>query len=476
MMNGKVATEVIWRPQPGPQKALIDCSVPEIFYGGARGGGKTDGVLGKYGLKALRYGSGFNGIFFRRELPMLDDAIERSADLYKSLGADWNDQKKTWRFGNGARLRFRPLERTSDAEKYQGQNVSDACVEEAGNFPESTPVDRLNGILRSAAGVPTQLILTGNPGGPGHQWIKGRYIDPAPRGMQILRRKLANGYEHRYVFIPSRLENNRFLQQDQNYVTRLHMVGSPELVRAWLEGDWAAIAGAYFPEFSMAKHVIAPFTIPKDWHRFRAMDWGSARPFSVGWYAVADGVEHGLPRGALVRYREWYGASGPNVGLGLHAEEVADGIVHREATDPKVSDTSRSQGFADPSMFAEDGGPSIAERMARRGALWRKADNKRLPGWDQVRARLAGEDNKPMLYLFSTCVDLIRTLPALQHDDNKPEDVDTDGEDHAGDELRYACMSRPYARPLVIKTVPRFLHETTIDEAWAKSPGRQKRI
>ena len=161
-------TVTIWRPQRGPQKSLIDCALAEIFYGGARGGGKTDGVLGKYALKAERYGADFNAIFFRRELPMLDDAIERSHSLYGPIAPyGWNEQKKTWRFPNGGRLRFRPLERVSDAEKYQGQNVTDACVEEAGNYPDSAPIDRLNGVLRSAAGVPTQLILTGNPGGPG---------------------------------------------------------------------------------------------------------------------------------------------------------------------------------------------------------------------------------------------------------------------------------------------------------------------
>ena len=164
--------EIVWRPQAGPQKALIDCPYPEIFYGGARGGGKTDGVLGKYGLKAERYGQHLNAIFFRRELPALDDAVERSKQMFTPLGAHWSDQKKTWTFPWGGRMRFRPLERVEDAEKYQGQNVTDACVEEAGQYPQPAPIDRLNGIVRSAAGVPTQLILTGNPGGAGQGWIK----------------------------------------------------------------------------------------------------------------------------------------------------------------------------------------------------------------------------------------------------------------------------------------------------------------
>lgn len=443
--SGKTNTQIVWRPQAGPQKALIDCPLPEVFYGGARGGGKTDGVLGKYALKAKRYGKHFNAVFFRRELPMLDDAIERSSEIYGPLGAKWSDQKKTWRFPWGGRLRFRPLERVEDAEKYQGQNLTDACVEEAGQYPDSRPIDRVNGVLRSAHKVPTQLLLTGNPGGPGQSWIKGRYIDPAPLGMKVLTRTLPNGKAHRFVFIPSRVENNRILlQSDPDYINRLYLVGSTELVNAWLKGDWDAIEGAFFPEFSMARHVVQPVRLPSHWTRFPAMDWGSAKPFSVGWYAVSDGELAQFPRGALIKYREWYGMKDgqPNVGLKLTAEEVGAGIRKRTAPDERLT-----IGVLDPSAFSEDGGPSIANRL---GIPFRRADNKRvaqagaLGGWDQLRARLKGEEGKPMLYFFSTCTHTIRTLPALQHDLMRAEDVDTDGEDHAPDETRYACMSRPW--------------------------------
>jgi hypothetical protein len=429
---------------------LVDCPLPEVFYGGARGGGTTDGVLGKYALKAKRYGNHFNAVFFRRELPMLDDAIERSTEIYGALGAQWLEQKKTWRFPWGGRLRFRPLERVEDAEKYQGQNLTDACVEEAGQYPDSRPIDRINGVLRSAHGVPTQLLLTGNPGGPGQGWIKQRYIDPAPLGMKVLVRKLPNGKEHPYVFIPSNVENNRILlQNDPDYINRLYLVGTEQLVNAWLKGDWDAIEGAFFPEFSTDRHVVAPIKLPSHWTRFRAMDWGSAKPFSVGWYAVSDGELSQFPRGALIKYREWYGiatdARGefmPNTGLKLTAEEVGAGIKKLEPHDEKPG-----YGVLDPSAFAENGGPSIASRL---GVTFRAADNKRvaqagaLGGWDQLRARLKGEEGRPMLYFFSTCTHTIRTLPALQHDTTRAEDVDTDGEDHAPDETRYACMSRPW--------------------------------
>ena len=195
--------------------------------------------------------------------------------------------------------------------------------------------------------------------------------------------------------------------------------------------------------------MVRPFEIPKDWLRFRSADWGSAAPFSVGWWAVAGDLHTApdgrtIPRGALVRYREWYGASAPNVGLKLTAEQVAKGIREREAGE------TITYGVLDPAAFAVDGGPSIAQMMAREGVHFRPADNKRvsqrgsLSGWDQMRARMIGSDGVPMLYVFDTCRDFLRTVPALQHDRDRAEDIDTDGEDHVADEARYGCMSRPW--------------------------------
>jgi hypothetical protein len=458
------STEYAWRPQAGPQKALIDCPYPEILFGGARGGGKTDGILGKYALKEKRWGPGFNAVFFRKEMPQQDDLIERAKEIYCRTGAHWHEQKKQFGLPHGGRMRFRPLETIADAEKYQGQSLSDAAVEEAGNYPLSAPIDRLFGCLRSSAGVPVQLILSANPGGPGHQWIKQRYIDPAPSGFKRLVRMLPTGDEHRAVYIPSRVSDNKILlSKDPGYVNRLHLVGSPTLVRAWLEGDWSVIEGAYFPEFSYERHVIAPFAIPEHWVRIRAMDWGSAKPFCVLWFAVADGIEHPeISRGTLVCYREWYGWSGePNVGAKMTANAVGEGIKKLEAGE-RIDDE-----VLDPAAFAHDGGPSIAERL---DLGFRRADNSRIAkagamgGWDQVRERLIGTDGKPLLKLFSTCTHLIRTLPALQHDPSRAEDVDTESEDHAPDTLRYGCMSRPLVRdkPGIVK--PRFDTDLTINE------------
>lgn len=461
-----------------PQAAFIACPVFEIFYGGSRGSLKTDGALGDWLAHSALYGEHAIGLMVRRERTQLMETYERAKQIYLPLGFRFNDSEHTCRSPNGARLRFAYLENDSDAEAYQGHSYTRVYVEEIGNFPNPSPVMKLMATLRSPAGVPCGFRATGNPGGPGHGWVKARYIDPAPMGWKVLPTEFVNPFTREItvkerVFIPGKISDHNLLGAD--YIANLQMSGSPELVRAWLEGDWNVIAGAFFPEFSVERHVVAPCELPAHWLRFRACDWGSAKPFSVGWYAVSEGELPQFPRGALVKYREWYGVQQkpdggfePNAGLKLTAEEVAEGIVERDdRVDGKPYEFKYPHSVIDPSAWSENGGPSIAERMlthSKRRVAFREADNRRVPqkgalgGWDQLRARLVGtaqrderglvrwDTGRPMLYFFSTCAHTIRTLPALQHDELRAEDVDTDGEDHAPDETRYACMSRPYLR------------------------------
>ena len=166
----------------------------------------------------------------------------------------------------------------------------------------------------------------------------------------------------------------------------------------------------------------------------------------------------------MIRYREWYGASEPNVGLKMTAEDVAQGIVRRSGNE------TYAYSVADPACWKVDGGPSIAERMHKSGVLWRRADNQRINGWDQMRQRFVG-DESPMIYAFNTCIDSIRTIPLMQHDDVHPEDIDTDMEDHIADEWRYACMSRPWIKPILKAIEARFPQHRTFSEIMA----RQKR-
>lgn len=454
--------EEIWRPNAGPQSWLISCPVFEVFYGGARGGGKTAGMLGEWLQHSQRWGRDASGLVVRRERTQLVEMVEESKRLYYRLGATFHEAEKYWRMGNGARLRFAYLETDGDAESYQGHQYTRVYCEELGNFPRKDPVMKLMATLRSSRGVEVGFRATGNPGGPGHLWVKQRYIDPWPAGMKVLTERYEDPFgggvvERERVFIPALLKDNPHLPAE--YVANLQMQGSQAVVRAWLHGDWSVVEGAFFEEWETRRHVMEPRELPKEWVRYRAADWGSAKPFAVYWMAVSDGSVEGIPRGALVVYREWYGVATdttgqvkPDVGVKLTAEEVADGIRLREAGERVEF------GVLDPAAFANHGGPSIAERMAARGVQFHRADNTRvgargaMSGWDQVRARLKGdEDGQSMIHFFSTCVHAIRTLPAMQHDMMRPEDMDTDGEDHCADAIRYGCLARPWIRAVAPK-------------------------
>jgi len=458
----------IWKPQEGPQTALLQCPIFEVFYGGARGGGKTESSIGDWLQHANLYGENAIGIFVRRKFKQLAEVIARTKQLFPKLGAKYNEQKAEWLMPGGARLKFVYLERDSDAEEYQGHNYTRVYVEEVTNFPSPGPIDKLRATLRSGAGVPVGMRLTGNPGGPGHNWVKKRYIDPDPRGFKIIEEtcdvEIADEIQTvslSRVFIPSKLGDNMLLlRNDPTYVLRLRQSGSEALVKAWLEGNWDIVDGAYFTELDEHLHGRDGDIIrwaPPATVRFRAFDWGSAKPFSVGWWAIADGTwprDNPLPSGAIFRYREWYGASGVNKGLGSTADVVAKEILKQEAGE------RIRYAVADPAIFIRNGGPSIAESMAR--CRWRRADNKRLAGWEALRQRIVGEQvlqevegqeklvNIPMLYAAHECEDFWRTMSTLQHDEKNPEDLDTDGEDHIADEVRYAAMSRPWKpKPLL---------------------------
>lgn len=228
--------KVIWSPQPGPQTLLLTCPVQDIFFGGARGGGKTDGLIGLWLAHAGRYGAHARGIIFRRSMSELDEVYARMLEVYPSIGADYKVSSKTWTMPGGATLKLRFLDADEDASKYQGHGYSWMAFDEAGNWPTSKAVDMLRACLRSVHGVPCQLVLTGNPGGKGHEWIKERYIDPARPGVPF---QGEDGTMR--VFIPSRLADNAILmEKDPTYIERLRASGPSWLVRAWLEGDWTA--------------------------------------------------------------------------------------------------------------------------------------------------------------------------------------------------------------------------------------------
>lgn len=515
----------VWEPQPGPQALAIGAPfVNELLFGGARGGGKSDFLLGDF-LQDIGQGAAWRGIIFRKSYPELEELLVRAKEIFLPLGATYKVSEKTFYFPSGSTLKLRHIETESDADLYQGHQYTWIGWDELGNWPNLNAYKKLKACLRSAHGVANKRIrCSANPGGVGHHAVKNYFIDHSPKGMELIQSIDEDGTITTRMYIPSRVTDNKILlKNDPEYIARLREIGSPELVKAWLEGDWNVITGAYFPEFSTDKHVLEPFPIPSHWMRFRSMDWGSTSPFAVLWHAVSDGYTTPsgvyIPSGAIVTYREWYGCvpGQVNVGLKWTAGQVAKGIAKREENE-KIS-----YGVIDPSAFKWDGGPSHAERMQQVAKVhFRKADNNRIGGWDMVRERLCGikepktpeptypdvpgglvhtdplaaivinglfarptpqpgaprSDNDefqddmvgtPMWYCFKTCVHLIRTLPALQHDTDNPEDCNTDGEDHAPDALRYGLMSRPWSRPKPKKNeggTIKLLQHATFDEIW----------
>lgn len=478
------------------QAAFIDAPTKFTLFGGSRGGGKTFAVIIDWLIHSDAYGRNARGIVFRRELVELDDFLEEAKDILEAAGHVWMEQKKQFKSPQGAILRCRYLDNDKHAGKYQGHQYTRVYIEEIGNFPNEAPVKKLYATLRSKHGVPCRFKATANPGGVGHSWVKMRYIDPAKPGTPFS----LDGGKTYSVYIPARLTDNpHLLENDPDYIEMIKQAGSEELVRAWLDGDWDVVIGQYFTEWRRQKHVIPTLELPSSWTvRYRAMDWGSAKPYAVLWFAVANGDQPAgcpvfIPRGALVVYRELYGWNGnPNQGTREYAYDVGVRIREKEEPDRRIIDRNGDLSKVDPSTFATHGGPSIAEELARGGAWFERADNRRTPqsgalaGWDQVRKRLKGEGTNvieheeddvevvftPMLYVMDTCVHLIRTLPTLPADPDHLDDVDSSGEDHAADALRYGCMARPYSPPKPpgpLKKLPgnvKSLVEFTMDDAW----------
>jgi hypothetical protein len=458
---------IVWEAQPGPQEALIACPIEDVLYGGARGGGKTDGLLGDWISHADEYGQYARGIFFRRSYPELEEVERRASELFAPLGARLNVQRRTWVWPNGASLRMRYLDRDKDADSYQGHSYTFLAVDELTQFASLTPIDKLRACLRSAQGVPCVFRASANPGGPGHNLVKARYIDPAPPWVPFTaEHPLPDGtiaVVHR-VFIPATLDDNQILiQHDPQYWQRVVMAasGREDLLKAWRYGLWDIVAGGMFDDLWQPEiHAISPFLIPSAWRVYRAFDWGSSHPFSVGWWAKSDGTTapngRTYPRGTLFRIGEWYGCvpDRPNEGLRMLAVDVAKGILAREV----IMNYAINPGPADSSIYDEENGNCIARDMAKakldpdtgRRVTFQRADKSpgsRHVGWEAFRRMLKASTQRPMedpgLFVFNTCRDFIRLIPTLPRDARDSDDLDSSSEDHIADESRYMVTWTP---------------------------------
>ena len=430
-VQNHIEENVVFRPNKGPQTEFLASSEREVFYGGARGGGKSYAML----VDPLRYcdKSYHRALLLRRSMPELRDMINHSQRLYGKAfpGAKWREQEKEWRFPSGARIEFGYAENLTDVLRYQGQSYTWIGIDELPQYPTPEIYNFLRSSLRSVdPEIPVFMRATGNPGNVGSLWVKEMFVDPSEPNIAfdvnvdtiVGKKKITRR------FIPAKLQDNPYLMQTDDYLIMLSSL--PEVQRKqFLEGDWGAFENSAFPEFSIATHVVQPFDVPRNWLRFRTCDWGYSSAACVLWIAVDFDNNFWI-------YREYY------------TKRVTADIFARQVLE-KEHDEYIRYGILDSSTWARrgDAGPSIAETMIHEGCKWRPSDR-------SPRSRIAGklalhkqlsldkDTHQPKLKVFSNCTNLIRTLPMLPVDRNNPEDVDTDAEDHAYDALRYGVMSR----------------------------------
>ncbi len=417
-----------WEFHAGARMADEDDGPVDLGLGGARGPGKSHAALSQAGLDDCQRVPGLKGLFLRQTGVAAKESFEDLINKALRGRVNFNFGSNVLRFSNGSKILLGGFRDERDLDKYIGIEYDLIIIEELNQLSEER-VRKLKGSLRtSKPNWRPRLYTSFNPGGRGHAWVKSRYILP-----------YRNAMEKEARFFPSTYKSNPFLNKE--YIEYLEGLQG-DLGKAWREGEWDLFAGQYFSEWSQLIHVCAPFEIPKEWRRVLAGDYGSFNPTSVGWYAIS-------PEGQIFRYKELYK---PGLSYSEVAEQVSAMILPEEKIDYEVWD---------PAIWAKKGEDtqklSGAEIYARRrketsgpdGKEPRliKADNDRLIGWNAVHEMLRPYELEgkltAKLQIFSTCTEFLRTFPALIHDELRPEDVDTDGEDHAGDELRYLVMSRP---------------------------------
>lgn len=417
---------VVFAPNEGPQTDFLASPETDVLYGGAAGGGKSYAML----VDPLRYAhiKDHRALILRKTLGELRELIDKSRELYPAAfpGARYKETEKIWIFPSGAKLEFGYLEKDADVYRYQGQAFSFIGFDEITHLATEFPWNYLASRLRTTnPDITPYMRATANPGGVGHAWVKKRYVTPAPPNTSFVG---DDGLSRR--FIPAKLKDNPYLHLDGRYEKMLESL--PEVHRRrLLEGDWDVSEGAAFPEFNREDHVIAPFDIPLEWNRIKAIDYGYSSPSAVLWGAVDP------EDGTVIIYRELYQK-------GLTGEDLGREITLREKSEYKSI-----SGVLDGAAWNRTGysGPTIGEQLCsgRYGHKLRPADKNRLGGKVQIHEYLKKDRNtgRPKLLIFATCPNLIRELSSIPVSDKNAEDVDTHVDDHAYDALRYLLMSRP---------------------------------
>lgn len=448
-----------WRypydPSQNPKQMTFHLAkAKEKLYGGAAGGGKTAAMLAE--LVALVLSFGVTCLILRQMTTALGEISRRLQDTIPPEVGTWNEQKKTWHFRNGGRLMLGYLEHDKDVNRYAGNEYFCIAWDELTQFTEWQYLRMLHPLRIAtshpgwpaieAAGLEPYYIAGTNPGSRGHQWVRERFIDPAPPGVLWRPKSTENDPNPgSRIFVPSRVQDNPFL--GESYMDQLRAMGEDEQ-RMLILGDWDVYSGQMFAEFRRDIHVVDPDRIPLSLGgvaRSMGVDYGLSNPFCALWGAM-------LPDDVLYVYRERYGAdhlAPEQARMILEAEQVGERLPNRQIP-VNLDPACWARSPTSPKPLTPNAPPpdSVAWHYAQAGLPIRKALNDRLIGLAEVKRRLkVRADGLPSLLISSDCVDLIRTLPTLLRDPNNPEDVDTKMEDHAYDALRYLCMAHRSIRP-----------------------------
>lgn len=460
------AAEVDLDLHPRQGDALLS-EATEILYGGAAGGGKSH-LMRVAAIMWCLMIPGLQVYLFRRTFPDLEkNHLTGPSSLVAMMGiwlarriVRYNSQKQTFTFRNGSVIHLCHCQYEKDLVNYQGAEIHVLLIDEITHWTESMYQYLRARVRLGALKVPDPLahlfpriVLSGNPGGIGHTWVKMSFVDIQRPFMKMRMPKKEGGMLRQYI--PAKLADNPTMAvNDPDYADRLAGLGSPALVKAWLDGDWNIAVGAFFADVWGDQIILQPFALPYSWKITRSFDWGKSKPFSVGWWAVtngeaavmADGTVRVFPARSLIRIGEWYGWNGKaNQGSRLSDSEIALGIIRRQK---QMGIHERVKpGPADSNIFDEENNDSPSEVQKRHGVTWHKADKRpgsRVRGFalmaNRFKATVEGSRENPHMYCFEWCQHFMRTIPNAPRDANNPEDIDSDSEDHVCDESRYMSL------------------------------------
>lgn len=409
-------------PQPGPQMVAINAGdvVDELLFGGARGGGKSVFLLLDF-LADVGQGNNWHGILFRRSYPELEEIERLSLRLYATEGAEYKRGSRTWEFATGATLRLRYIESYSDITNYQGHSYQWIGWDELTNWPDLAAYHALKATLRGGH-TGRRIRATANPGGAGHQAVRDYFVDPAPPFEPV-----QDEAGHTRVFIPSKVDDNQILlAEDPGYIQRLQTVGDPELVRAWLDGDWDVTLGAYFSMLRRPEVEVEPFAIPENWQVFGGLDYGEHNPTWYGLVAVDSDDD------VWVLDEYYHGELGGRD----HARNI------RRLIDacPYLPERGPTLHLAPADMWTKRAPGEVSQALAPKDSFQAekmhltRANMDRVNGWRNLKDLLY---HKRLKFFRGRCDRILSSLASVERDEKNPEDVKKGGDDHPADGLRY---------------------------------------